>query len=251
MYKDMDIKLRPNVPKERYGVAKDHIRGYYAHITALDDCVAELQQEIKNLGIEENTIFVFTSDHGDMLHSHAQIKKQKPWEESIHIPFVLKYPAKLQAGTHMTKMFSFPDIMPTLLGICNLPIPETVQGLDYSGQLLGIEELDVEAAFITCPVPFHQWKYKLGGREYRGVRTERYTYVRDLNGPWLLYDNLNDPYQMNNVVGQLEFKTIQADLEVKLQAILDKNGDEFLPGEAYMRQWGYDWDGIDSVKVQL
>ena len=105
----------------------------------------------------------------------------------------------------MSKMFSFPDIMPTLLGMCNLPIPETVQGLDYTGQLLGTEELDVKAALITCPVPFHQWNYKLGGREYRGVRTEQYTYVRDLNGPWLLYDNVNDPYQMNNVVDQLEF----------------------------------------------
>ena len=249
MYKDMDIKLRPNVPKERYGVAKDHIRGYYSHITALDDCVAELQKEIKNLGIEENTIFVFTSDHGDMLHSHAQIKKQKPWEESIHIPFILKYPAKLKAGTQMTKMFSFPDIMPTLLGMCNLPIPETIEGIDYTGQLLGTEELDVEAAFITCPVPFHQWKYKLGGREYRGVRTEQYTYVCDLNGPWLLYDNVNDPYQMNNVVDQLEFKNIQADLEAQLQAILDKNGDEFLPGEEYMEEWGYHWDSNDSIKA--
>ncbi len=247
MYKDMDIKLRPNVPKERYGVAKDQIRGYYSHISALDDCVAELQKEIKNLGIEENTIFVFTSDHGDMLHSHAQVKKQKPWEESINIPFVLKYPAKLQAGTQMTKMFSIPDIMPTLLGMCNLPIPETVEGVDYSGQLLGKEELDVEAALITCPIPFHQWKYIDGARDYRGVRTECYTYVRDHDGPWLLYDNVNDPYQMNNVVNQPEFTEIQADLESQLQAILDKNGDEFLPGKVYMEKWGYDYDGKDII----
>ncbi len=250
MYKDMDIQLRPNVPEDKAAKAREDIRGYYAHITALDDCIAELQQEIKNLGLEENTIFVFTSDHGDMLYSHSQTKKQKPWEESIHIPFMLKYPAKLKAGTQMTKMFSFPDIMPTLLGMCNLPIPETVEGVDYTGQLLGTEELDVEAAFITCPVPFHQWKYLVGGREYRGVRTERYTYVCDLNGPWLLYDNLNDPYQLNNVVGQDAYKSIQADLYAELQAILDKHGDEFLPGEDYMEQWGYHWDGSDSLKAK-
>lgn len=250
MYKDMDIKLRPNVPEGRAEKAKEDIRGYYSHITALDDCIAELQNEIKNLGLEENTIFVFTSDHGDMLYSHSQVKKQKPWEESIHIPFVIKYPAKLKAGTQMTKMFSFPDIMPTLLGMSNLPIPETVQGVDYTGQLLGTEELDVEAAFITCPVPFHQWKYIRGGREYRGVRTEKYTYVKDLDGPWLLYDNQNDPYQMNNVVGQEAYEEIQADLEAKLQVILDKRGDEFLPGEEYMEEWGYHWDGNDSVKVK-
>ncbi|RXP59348.1 DUF4976 domain-containing protein [Lutibacter sp. HS1-25] len=248
MYKDMDIKLRPNVPEDKAEKAKEEIRGYYAHMTALDDCVAELQKEIKNLGLEENTIFVFTSDHGDMLYSHSEVKKQKPWEESIHIPFILKYPAKLKAGTQMTKMFSFPDIMPTLLGMSNLPIPESVEGLNYTGQLLGTQELDVDAALITCPVPFHQWKYKNGGREYRGVRTEKYTYVKDLNGPWLLYDNLNDPYQMNNVVGNEAFKNIQADLEVKLKAILDKQGDQFLPGEEYMKKWNYHWDSNDSIK---
>ncbi|WP_418262510.1 sulfatase [Flavobacterium faecale] len=248
MYKDMDIKLRPNVPSDKAEKAKEDLKGYYAHITALDDCIAELQKEIKNLGLEENTIFVFTSDHGDMIYSHSQVNKQKPWDESICVPFLLKYPAKLKAGTQMTKMFSFPDIMPTLLGMSNLPIPESVEGLNYTGQLLGTQELDVDAALITCPVPFHQWKYKNGGREYRGVKTEKYTYVKDLNGPWLLYDNLKDPYQLNNVIGKEGYKTIQADLEVKLKAILDKQGDQFLPGEEYMKKWNYQWDGSDSDK---
>ena len=54
---------------------------------------------------------------------------------------------------------------------------------------------------------------------------------------------------MNNVVDQLKFKTIQAELEVKLQAILDKNGDEFLPGEECMNAWGYHWDDADSIKL--
>ncbi|MGY6648018.1 sulfatase family protein [Wenyingzhuangia sp. IMCC45574] len=248
LYKDMDIKLRPNVPKNRAKKAKEDIKGYYAHISALDDCIAALQKEIKELGIEENTIFVLTSDHGDMLYSHSQVKKQKPWEESINVPFILKYPAKLKPGTKMTKMFSYPDIMPTLLGMSGLPIPKSVEGNDYTGQLLGTKEIDVETALITCPVPFHQWKFKRGGREYRGVRTEKYTYVRDLNGPWLLYDNVNDPYQLNNQVNKPEFASVQADLEDKLQAILDKNGDEFLPAEVYMKAWGYEWDGIDHLK---
>lgn len=248
IYKDMDIKLRPNVPKERTAEAKKDIRGYYAHITALDDCVAVLQTEIKKLGLEDNTIFVFTSDHGDMLHSHAQIKKQKPWEESILIPFMLKYPNKLKGGEQLTKVFSFPDIMPTLLGMCNLPIPASVEGVDYTGQLLGKEELEIDGALITCPVPFHQWNYKKGGREFRGIRTERYTYAKDLDGPWLLYDNEQDPYQLSNLVNKEEYKKLQGDLEKKLQKMLDKRGDKFLTGEAYMKAWGYHWDYKDSVK---
>ena len=248
IYKDMDIRLRPNVPEEKAEIAKEAIRGYYAHMSALDYCVNELQKSIKELGIEENTIFVFTSDHGDMLYSHAQTKKQKPWEESILVPFMLKYPAKFKGGEQMTKVFSYPDIMPTLLSMSNLPIPESVEGIDYTGQLYGKEELKVDGALITCPVPFHQWSYKKGGREYRGIRTEKYTYAKDLNGPWLLYDNTKDPYQLNNLVGDEGYAMIQKDLEQKLQAMLDKRGDQFLPGEKYMEAWNYHWDNNDYEK---
>lgn len=248
MYKGMDIKLRPNVPDSLTNKAKQELRGYYAHITALDDCIAELQSEVKKQGLDKNTIFVFTSDHGDMINSHAMVKKQKPWEESIHVPFVLKYPKKLEGGKVLEKVFSYPDIMPTLLGLCGLEIPNSVEGLDYTGQLLGKEELDVDGALITCPVPFHQWSYLRGGREYRGIRTERYTYAKDLNGPWLLYDNEMDPYQLNNLCNQEEYKELQADLEIKLQKILSKQEDTFLEGADYMKAWNYSWDSDDSIK---
>lgn len=250
LYKNMDIKLRPNVPQVRAEKAKAELRGYYAHMSALDDCIGELQSEIKNLGLDENTIFVFTSDHGDMIHSHAQIKKQKPWEESIHVPFILKYPAKLKGGQALEKVFSFPDIMPTLLGLSNLPIPESVEGVDYTGQLLGTEDLKIDGAFILCPVPFHQWSYKNGGREFRGIRTEKYTYAKDLNGPWLLYDNENDSYQLNNLVGKKEYKILQKDLEKKLEKMLVARGDKFLEGADYMKAWNYSWDNNDSIKVR-
>lgn len=250
IYKDMDIVLRPNVPEEKAEVAKEAIRGYYAHMSALDHCVATLQTEIKNLGLENNTIFVFTSDHGDMLYSHGHTKKQQPWDESIRVPFMLKYPAKLKGGSKLSKVFSYPDIMPTLLSLCNLPIPESVEGVDYKGQLLGTDDLDIDGALITCPVPFHQWNYQRGGKEYRGIRTERYTYAKDLDGAWLLYDNLKDPYQLNNLVNNEDFKDLQKELDAKLQNMLNKHGDMFLDGAEYMKAWGYHWDNNDSVKIK-
>jgi arylsulfatase A-like enzyme len=248
LYRDVEIKLRPNVPDSMKAKATEWLRGYYAHIAALDHCIGELQEAIRGAGIEENTIFVFTSDHGDMLGSHGLEKKQKPWEESIAVPFLLKYPEKLKAG-EMKKVFSFSNIMPTLLGLSNMEIPETVEGIDYSGELTGTENLEIDGAYITCPVPFHQWSYKNGGREYRGIRTERYTYVKDLNGPWLLYDNLNDPYQMNNLCNNPEYSELQAGLEEKLQKLIRQRGDEFLEGDEYMKAWNYTWDMDDSVKI--
>ncbi len=137
--------------------------------------------------------------------------------------------------------------MPTLLGLSGIDIPESVEGLDYSGHLRGEEELDVKAALIMCPVPFHQWSYAKGGREFRGVRTKQYTYVRDLNGPWLLYDNHADPYQLNNLIGQAGNESLQADLEEELNALLEKTGDQFLSAVELMELWDYDWDDKDQT----
>ncbi|MHC4751421.1 MAG: sulfatase family protein, partial [Planctomycetota bacterium] len=200
MFSADKIILHPNVPESLAKKARQELAGYYAHIAALDDCIADLLETLKECRIEENTIFVFTSDHGDMLHSHSQTKKQKPWEESIRVPFLLRYPAALATmGRTIDMPINTPDIMPTLLGLSGIDIPKSVEGRDFSGVIRGTQLPDNDAALIMCPIPFHQWNYNRGGREYRGVRTRRYTYVRDLNGPWLLYDNKMDPYQLKNL----------------------------------------------------
>ncbi len=247
MYPAKEIALRPNVPESLHEQARESIAGYYAHITALDDCMKELLIAIEEAGIEENTILVFTSDHGDMLYSHGLVKKQKPWEESIYVPFLLRYPGLLGKGQLRVDMpIGTPDIMPTLLGLSGLEIPGSVEGLDYSGHLKGEEELDVKAALIMCPVPFHQWSYTLGGREYRGVRTVQYTYARDLQGPWLLYDNHADPFQQNNLVGNEAYAEIRTELDEELEKLLAMTGDKFPSGPELMEAWDYEWDNNDD-----
>jgi len=246
MYADADISLRPNVPEDKTEKAKEDLRGYYAHCSALDDCIGELQQAIKEVGIDENTIFVFTSDHGDMLYSHGQMKKQQPYDESIRVPFLIKYPALFKQAKEIKTPFASEDIMPTLLGLSKVDIPETVEGKDFSAHLQG-DATDVKAALISCPVPFHQWNRKRGGREYRGVRTKRYTYARDLNGPWLLFDNEKDPYQMNNLVNKQEYAKLQQQLEKELANLLKETGDEFKEGQYYMDLWGYSWAPGDNI----
>ena len=86
-----------------------------------------------------------------------------------------------------------------------------------------------------------------GGREYRGIRTARYTYVRDLNGPWLLFDNEQDPYQMKNLCNQPVHAELQARLDWQLKKKLKEQGDEFLPGPVYLERWGYKVDAGGTV----
>lgn len=252
LYSPEKIKLRPNVPAELEETARKEIAGYYAHIAALDDCVNELIAGIDKAGIAENTIFVFTSDHGDMLRSHGMTKKQKPWDESLRVPFILRYPKLTGSKNKTIEMpINTPDILPTLLDLAGVEIPETVEGSSYSKVISGKENDHDKAVLIQCPVPFHQWNYQNGGREYRGVRSNRYTYVRDLKGPWLLYDNQIDPFQMSNLIGIDEYTFIQSDLEKQLQELLEKTDDHFLSGKEYMEKWGYRWDRNDSLKISL
>jgi arylsulfatase A-like enzyme len=243
------IFLHPNVPDSLKEKARQDLAGYYAHIAALDDCIGDVLDTLRECRIEENTIFVFTADHGDMLYSQGQTKKQKPWEESVRVPFLLRYPAVHgKSGKTIDMPINTPDIMPTLLGLSGIAIPESVEGKDFSGVIEGTELPDNDAALIMCPVPFHQWSYGRGGREYRGIRTRRYTYVRDLKGPWLLYDNKSDPYQLKNLCNEPDYAQIQQKLDRILSRKLRETSDQFLPGPEYMAKWNYQWDGSDGKR---
>ncbi len=182
-----------------------------------------------------------------MLYSHGQVKKQKPWEESIRVPFLLFFPALGKRS--IQKPISTPDIMPTLLALCNIQIPDSVEGRDRHLLLTGDEPDGDDAVLIECPVPFHQWSYKNGGREYRGLRTTRYTYARDLHGAWLLYDNMNDEFQVDNLVNHPAYSDVLKELDDLLMQKLQARKDEFRLGAHYMEKWNYDWDGTDAQKL--
>jgi arylsulfatase A-like enzyme len=247
-FRPEDIQLRPNVPDEAAEAARRDLAGYYAHCAALDVCVGRIVEELNDLRLADDTILVFTSDHGDMIGSQGNQRKQRPWDESIRVPFLLRYPRLLGAGAkELTLPINTPDIMPTLLGLCGIDAPQTAEGTDRTALVTGTIADGDEPALITCPSPFGEWTREKGGREYRGLRTRRYTYVRTLDGPWLLYDNQTDPYQMNNLVGQSEHAALQADLEAMLAARLEQTTDQFLPGEQYVARWGYQTDANGTV----
>jgi len=248
LYRPEDIILRPNVPENIAQQTREWLAGYYAHCTALDSCIESLQKIIRECGIEENTIFVFTSDHGDMLGSQGHTKKQQPWDESIRVPFLIKYPELPKWNPREIDAFiDAQDIMPTLLGLCGINIPDSVEGVDFSKHICGEDNPADDTALLLCPHPFGQWLRPNGGREYRGLRTKRYTYCRDLNGPWLLYDNEKDPYQLNNFVSSLDHNEILKSLNELLSKKLEETNDEFLPGMEYIKKWGYEVDEDGTV----
>lgn len=225
MYADREIDFRGNVPDSARENAEVDLRGYYSHIAAIDQCVGRVMDAIAGT----NTIVVFTSDHGDMLWSQSLEYKLVPWEESVRVPLFIRIPGR--APEHRQAMFNSPDLMPTLLGLAGIETPGSVQGED----LLASE--GPSSAFLSAPVAFSSLR-RCGFDEYRGVRTGRYTYVRTVRGPWLLYDNTRDPLQLVNRIEDQDYARIREDLERELQAWMERLDDEFLEGAEYVRRAG-------------
>jgi arylsulfatase A-like enzyme len=173
-----NIILRENVSQEMKEMARKESVGYYAHILALDSCMGKLQNALDQAGISENTILVFTSDHGEMMGSQGVRPKQKqvPWAESVKVPFLLRYPARYgKKKLVVDAPINTPDILPTLLSLAGLPVHDAIEGEDMSRAIENKEEAADKAALIMSVSPF-------AGKadEYRGIYTSRYAYVKTL-----------------------------------------------------------------------
>ena len=236
MYDPEKIILPKNVPDWRHVDTRPNLCGYYAHCTAIDDCIGEIITALDNLGKLENTIIVFTSDHGDMVGAKGFYDKQVPFDESIRVPFLLKLPGEKPLAKEFP--INSTDIFPTLTGLCGIDIPETVEGYNLQPYIKGSNP-PAEGALIQFPHPFGKWDRGVGGREYRAIRTARYTYVEEINGPWFLYDNQTDPFQENNLTGKPKAAKIQKQMKEILQIELTKQKDEFLPSREYTKKFGY------------
>ncbi|MFW6154169.1 MAG: sulfatase [Planctomycetota bacterium] len=255
LYPPDSIELRPNVRPHREAQAREQLQGYYAHITAIDQSVGRLDKALRDAGLRDDTIFVVTSDHGDMIESQWDLagrqrgaRKQQPYDESILVPQLLRYPARFgDDPREVTAPFATPDLMPTLLSLAGVATPDTAEGIDVADHLDGGPAPDRTGVLIANYHPFADWRTERGGRAYRGVRTGRYTFVRDRNGPWMLFDNHEDPYQLTNLVNKAAAADVQQRLDAELTRILAEQGDTFEPPETLRRRWGYTLDDAEAI----
>jgi arylsulfatase A-like enzyme len=199
----------------------DDLAGYYAAISFLDGEVGRLVKRLEELGQRDRTIVYFLSDHGDMLGSHGTFLKRKPWDESVRVPGIMRWPDGFAGGRKLDAPFSHVDAVPTLLGLAGVKPPAVMQGHDYSGYISGRTNETPEMAFIgnhskTEAGEFDAW---------RGVRTRRYTYARFKQQPWVLYDNQQDPFQMKNLVEDSGQSGRIAEFDRAIQEYMRRTGD--------------------------
>ena len=252
MYKAENMKISPNVPGSLHDKIRSDLTGYYAHCTALDDCFGQVVKTCREAGILDNTIIIFTADHGDMMGSHGARYKQQPYEESACVPMLFHCPKKFGDGRITPAIINTEDLMPTVLSLSEIPIPESVEGRSVAdvlqpGAVVKEDQLR-SAALITCVVPFGQFTRLIGGKEYRAVRTAQYTYAADLKGAWLLFDNQADPYQQNNLIEKPGNEALLKEMQALLKAKLQATGDEFKPASYYVEKWKYVVDKNETIR---
>ena len=253
--RDRKLSLRANVPESVTNVDSARIpelfkgriperftrddvehmyRGYYAHITALDAQFARLRETLDSTGLTDDTVVVYTSDHGDMLGSQGLTNKQLPFEESIRIPLLVSWPGHV-APRVCNELLGLVDIPTTILGLLGLAFSGPVDGEDLHGLLLGDRSAGRESCYIFDLVPCHQAAWR-GSDAWRGVRTDQYTLCSDTRGEgYMLFDNVSDPLQMRNLVDDPRFADVGARLSQALQEYVSEF-DGFLPWEQLIRE---------------
>ena len=233
-----EIIFPENVPESMVEELRIEAQGYYAHGEALDQSIGELLASLEELGISDNTLIVFTSDHGEMLGAQGvRVKaKQVPLAEAARVPFLVRYPPLHgKTGKVIETPISTPDIFPTLFGMLELPIPDSYEGDDLSEVIRGNTEMKDRGVLYMQVSP-----WGVGGeygREYRAIKTSRHTYVRSLDGPWLLFDDIKDPLQMNNLITNPAYKDLANEMDQHLWKLLSRLGDEFHPAQWYLDKW--------------
>ncbi|MBD0831642.1 sulfatase family protein [Aestuariibaculum sediminum] len=221
-----DLAFHKGATRNRTHLAKDHVKDYFAMITGVDEQIGRVLQTLKEEGLEKNTIVVITSDHGEMMGSHGLMSKNIWYEESINIPFIIRWPERIKSHQTSDLIVSATDVMPTLLNLLRATdgFPKDLDGEDLSALFLGKNEEEPTSALYYY---IEEGKPESG---HRGIRTKRYTYVITFDNQDLerkvLFDNVEDPFQKNNIAGNnLE---IESELHQKLLAQLKSKNDPWL-----------------------
>lgn len=222
-----DNLLQPYADLESLDTLRKAEQGYYGGITAVDKEFARLLETLSDNGMEEDTIVVYTSDHGEMMGSHGHMAKQMPHEESCRVPFFVRLPGARGRGRKSDALFASVDIYPTLCGLAGIPIPKHCSGQDFSGLMRGDRNFPSPEMVFLMNDKGPDNRQEVDVPTYRGLRTRIHTYAVQLDGRWCLYDNTADPYQLKNLVRDPAHKALIEKFDAALIAWSKSTGDSF------------------------
>ncbi|MCM8531774.1 MAG: sulfatase [Lentisphaeraceae bacterium] len=187
---------------------KKSVAAYYASVAYMDDMTGQVLKALKDNGLEDNTIVIFTSDHGYHLGEHDFWAKVSLLDESVKVPLIIKVPGKKPAVCD--SLVELLDLFPTTASLCDLEVPERIQGKDLT------------------PIfrdPFHSVKDCIVSANGKGtlIQTKDWAYMEyKKNGGAMLYNMQKDLKQYTNLAKNPEYKTVLEMMKKRLVERLDE-----------------------------
>ena len=214
------------------------MRVYYAMTANLDRNLGRLLTAVDALGLRENTIFIFTSDHGEMFGAQGRRAKNIFYEEAVRVPFLVRWQGQIPGGHLADACLNTPDIMPTLLAMMDLPIPDAVEGSALSEAAFNRACDEPVAAFMQGMGCTAKWE---DGYEWRALRTKRHTYaVHRPDRAEKLFDNTADPFQTRNLMDDPDSIGLRERFREMLAAEMARLNDTFEACTWYRDNWTAD-----------
>lgn len=210
-----------------------YIKDYLRCVKSIDDSVGRLLDYLDEAGLSENTVVIYTSDQGFFLGDHGWYDKRFFYEESLRMPFLIRYPQEIQPGTHSDHIVLNTDFAPLFLDYARLPVPEFMQGRSFRPVLRGEETPNWRRSM------YYRYFMHLAHHNvyaHYGVRTHRYKliyyYENEPDPPeWELFDLEKDPHELRNVYDDPAYADVAQQLKAELHRLRVEVGDLTNPWE--------------------
>jgi arylsulfatase A-like enzyme len=191
-----------------------YMKDYLACVASVDDNVGRLLDYLDQTGLATNTIVIYTSDQGFFLGDHGWFDKRFMYEESIRMPFLVRYPPAIKAGSVSDAMILNVDFAPTFLEFADLPVPIEVQGHSLKSLFAGRQADNWRKSWYYR---YYHYPNEHGTEPHYGVRTERYKliYFHRIN-QWELFDLKHDPHELKNICADPQNASLVAELKTEL-----------------------------------
>ena len=201
-----------------------YMQDYLATVQSVDDSVGRVLAFLDQERLARNTVVIYTSDQGFFLGDHGLFDKRFMYEESIRMPFLVRWPAGIKAGTRSDALALNVDFAPTFLELAGLPASSDMQGRSLVPILRGRTPADWRASM------YYRYYHDPGDhntRAHYGVRTRTHKLINFWKkSQWELFDLVNDPYELHNLYGQPGQETLTASLQAELLRLKQQMRDD-------------------------
>lgn len=205
-----------------------YMKDYLATTVSLDRNIGEVMDYLNKNNLSENTIVVYTSDQGFYMGEHGWFDKRFMYEESMHAPFILRYPKMVKPHSKVSQLVSNVDFAPTFLELAGVPVPKEIQGRSFAGVLKNGQGKIRESVYYH----YYEFPAEHSVRKHFGIRTDRYKLIRFYGKEdfWEFYDLKTDPHEMKNLYNDKSKQALIATLKAKLLALTIENKDQLAEG---------------------